>query len=190
MATDDLEERIQRATQGDRGATSELLEHFTGYLRTLIQNESSPELRTWIESDDLLQVVYLRVFVGIGGFQTGGADGFRRWLATIARNCVIDASRARRPAPLPIDPERSYAALLEATLADSHSPSRSLQGRELRRALDDALSRLPEICREAIRLYDLQGLTFDEAAARAGCSRSKLFAARLRGLLLLREFLA
>lgn len=190
MATDDLDERIQRATHGDRGATAELLEHFSGYLRTLIQNESSPELRAWIDTDDLLQVVYLRVFVGIGGFRTGGADGFRRWLATLARNCVIDAGRARRPSPLAFDPERSYAALLEATLADSHSPSRSLQGRELHRVLEEALLRLPEICREAIRLYDLQGLTFDAAAARAGCSRSKLFAARLRGLVLLREFLA
>jgi RNA polymerase sigma factor (sigma-70 family) len=46
------------------------------------------------ESEDVLSEVFVRVARGIGRFR-GGDDDLRRWVFTIAHNCLIDEHRRR-----------------------------------------------------------------------------------------------
>ena len=47
------------------------------------------------DSEDLLSEVFLRVARGLGRFR-GGDDDLRRWVFTIAHNCLMDEHRRRR----------------------------------------------------------------------------------------------
>jgi RNA polymerase sigma-70 factor (ECF subfamily) len=89
---DELTGVLALAAAGDPAACDRvfawLADPVAGYLRA--RGAEDPE--------DLTNEVFLRVFRTLAGFR-GDLDGFRAWVFTIARNCLIDEQRraARRP---------------------------------------------------------------------------------------------
>src|SRR4051812_31350946 len=57
------------------------------------------KVRTTDSADDVAAETWLHVVRDIGQFR-GGADDFRAWVFTVARNRSIDAARARTARPL------------------------------------------------------------------------------------------
>lgn len=157
-------------------------------------------LRIWVgnaeEADDLAQDVFLRAMVALPGYRPNGAP-FLAWLMRIARNRALDRLRAARRRPL-----LSLEAQAESGMPEAWDPVASSPGSlpveelsrvELRQRLLAALEQLPEDQRVAVILVDIEGLTYDEAAAMAavpaGTLKSRLSRgrARLRALLLADE---
>lgn len=113
--------------------------------------------------DDVLQEIFLRVHRGIGSIQQ--SDRLPAWIFQVARNAIIDHYRSggvlTEMAPEQID--------APAPVADSDD----LRGlTELSSCMEPMIAMLPEAYRDAIRSTELNGLTQDQAARRAGISLS------------------
>ncbi len=113
------------------------------------------------QAEDLTQEIFLKVFRSLEKFNRD-AD-FGTWLSSVARNYCIDHYRARK---------REREVLVEDALAydlapaASGNPHRALEDRDRRGLVRRGLELLPGKLREAVILRDLQGLSYQEMAAR------------------------
>ena len=131
------------------------------------------------DAEDLVQDTLIRAFTGLDGFD--GAHP-RAWLLTIMRNANINRNRRQRPGLL-------HDATDLAGEADRRNPaSPSAEEVAATRApapwIADALGRLSPRHLQVVQLVDVDGLTYDEAAAAlgipAGTVMSRLHRARHR----------
>ncbi|MGW7648648.1 sigma-70 family RNA polymerase sigma factor [Streptomyces bobili] len=130
--------------------------------------------------DDLAQDTFLRALGSLHRFE--GRSSARTWLLAIARRAVMDSHRyaATRPRPAYVPDWRPAAELAQP---------RGLPGFDDGVVLMDLLAALPADRRRAFVLTQLLGLSYEEAARRAGCPvgtvRSRVARARatLTGLL-------
>ena len=116
------------------------------------------------------------------------ASAYRPWLYRVARNLCLDQLRRRkfklrlfrdlirdddddRSGPMPID------------LAGD-TPDEVAETREVREKIEEAIQNLPTRFREAFLLCEMQGLSYEDAAAILGCPvktvSTRLFRARQR----------
>jgi RNA polymerase sigma factor (sigma-70 family) len=102
------------------------------------------------------------------------------WVRTIARNAVIDWARRQTRA-------RARESGVEA--ANMAAPERSEHSPVMSRAVERALSRLPESQRKAVVMLKVEDLTVAEAAERAGISQGALKLRAHRGYRTLRDLL-
>jgi RNA polymerase sigma-70 factor (ECF subfamily) len=117
--------------------------------------------RNTADADDLRHDIYVRVCEAA---QKEIPHPARPFVFAIARNLVID--HARRDHVVPIDAVADIDALNVA--ADMPGPESSAIAREELRALQEALDRLPQRCREAVVLRKIEGLPRREIAVRMG----------------------
>jgi RNA polymerase sigma-70 factor (ECF subfamily) len=132
-------------------------------------------------AEDVAQEVFLTVIQDASRYEPGRA-AVVAWLLGIARNHARRRLSERRFEPLP-EPGREPGLLVDP----AETVARSRHVAELRRALGS----LPVPYREAVVLCDLQELSYQDAAAAAGCAigtvRSRLhrgrrlLASKLRG---------
>lgn len=120
--------------------------------------------RNWREEDeviDLRQEIYERALVGARG---GLPQQTRPYLYTIARHHLIN--RAKRARIVSFD----LVADLERIESDHDfgAAERHLHARDQLRRAQAGLQRLPERCREVVRLRKVDGLTTREVSARLG----------------------
>jgi RNA polymerase sigma factor (sigma-70 family) len=124
------------------------------------------------DADDAFQATFLILVRKAGSLRVGESLG--PWLLGVARRV---ASRARAEAARRRSREGPGA---EPTAGSADGPGRL----ELRTVIDEELGRLPARHREAVMLCHLEGLTYEEAAARLGCPsgtvKSRLARARER----------
>lgn len=125
-----------------------------------------------------MQDTFLRAYRTFENFQPD--TNCRAWLFTILYSIFLNERTRRRPTLLPPELLDSVAAA-ESELAPGESPW-SLE-------VEGALRRLPSAFRAAVLLVDVEELSYEEAAAVAGCPigtlRSRLFRGRkLLGTLL------
>ncbi len=131
------------------------------------------------DAEDLVQDTLIRAFSGLGTF-----DGTypRAWLLTIMRNANINRHRRQRPGLL-------HDATDLAGEADRRNPPEP-SAEDVAAAhtpapwIADALGRLSPRHLQVVQLVDIDGLTYDEAAAAlgipAGTVTSRLHRARHR----------
>src|SRR5580700_3647738 len=108
LAGADLAAAVVRAQQGDQEAFRALYRHaqprMLRYLHALVGDDA----------EDVASETWLQVTRDLAGF-TGDYDGFRGWIATIARHRAMDHLRrhARRPPAIPV-PAEDLAGLAAA----------------------------------------------------------------------------
>jgi RNA polymerase sigma-70 factor (ECF subfamily) len=134
--------------------------------------------RSSADAEDLVQDTLLRAYGAVERF-----DGRypRAWLLTIMRNAQVNRVRRRRPELLR-DPEAGDRIL------ETRTPHDSAEQDALRDAFDaaveSALEALPDKFRRVVRLVDLDGLSYKEAAdllgVPIGTVMSRLHRARKR----------
>lgn len=114
------------------------------------------------DAEDLVQDTLVRAYRGLDRFD--GAHP-RAWLLTIMRNAHINQHRRQRPAPL-----HDQSFVDEADRRNPASPSAEdiAMGRSTAPRIADALDRLSPRHVDVVRLVDIDGLTYDEAAAALG----------------------
>jgi len=131
------------------------------------------------ESDDLTSEVFIGVFGGIATF-SGGEDGFRSWVFTIAHRRLTDERRrqGRRPRFEPVNSEHPAAG-------------GDVEEEVLRRL---ATERVRELCarlspdqRDVLLLRLVGGLTVDQVAAAVGKAQGAVKALQRRGFAALRR---
>ena len=113
------------------------------------------------------------------------SSAFRPWLYRVARNLCLDHLR-RRKFKLRLfrdinkDDERPH--IPEDLNADR--PDQIAEAREAQEAMEEAIQQLPPRFREAFLLCEMQGLSYEDAAAVLGCPvktvSTRLFRARQR----------
>jgi RNA polymerase sigma-70 factor, ECF subfamily len=169
---------LEAARRGDARSLELLLErHQARVYRFGMKMCRDPE-----DARDVLQDTLLAMAKSVRDFR--GASSISTWLYSIARSFCIKKRRRSKFAP---ESERSLdtdAAPEAAQLADTgRSPDEVLAGKEVRRALEEAIGLLEPRYREVLLLRDVEGLSAPEVAEVLGLSvqavKSRLHRARL-----------
>lgn len=188
---------VKRAIAGDEEALASLLHSVAPQLRAKLGATMSSKWSSVLDVDDVLQVTYLEAFLRISRFEYKGPGAFAGWVSRIAENNLRDAirelERLKRPQPqdrIVRSNEQSSFALLEGLGFTLTTPSRHAAHQEVKQAIADALSRIPDDYAEVVRLYDLEGMTAPEVAARINRSTGAVYMLRSRALDRLRESFA
>jgi RNA polymerase sigma-70 factor (ECF subfamily) len=143
------------------------------------------------EACDLTQEALLRALRGFKHFRPG--TNARAWLRTIVHSVFLThyRQRQREPAMIGHDIERvtekAWRETFSEPAASESTDCAGISDPRLRRALD----RLPPASRDAVRLVDIDELTYEEAARALRCPlntlKSRLFRGRRRLLEMLRN---
>ena len=136
----------------------------------------------------MCQETFLRAFRALPGFR--GQAKFSSWLYRIALNLCRDWMRRERRAPTVQAPEGVDLLDLAAAAEPSESIEDLVARKDLARAVERVMARLPEEQRTAIVLKEFHGLTFREIADLLGCPLSTVKTRLYQGLTVLRRELA
>lgn len=139
-------------------------------------------LRSTAEIEDATQDIFIRVYHGLAGFK--GEAKFSTWLYRIAANhCLTVVAREKRSPLVSLDLDAQspeWDGLPEP--ATDEGPERQLLAKEIARTVEDALAALNTDGREALLLYEDDGLSYHEIAERTGVPigtvRARIFRAR------------
>ncbi|PYR76472.1 MAG: RNA polymerase subunit sigma-24 [Acidobacteria bacterium] len=164
---------VERVRRGELGAFEELYRTHAGRLYSL----ACRMLGNPADAEDLLQEIFLAAHRKLDGFRGDAALG--TWLYRLATNQILDHLRSRA----------ARAGQLTDALDDTGTIADTASGRLGDRAvtkldLERALAQLPEGCRAAFLLHDVEGLEHQEVAhvlgIAEGTSKSQVHKARLR----------
>ncbi|HEX5647217.1 MAG TPA: RNA polymerase sigma factor [Nitrospira sp.] len=135
---------------------------------------------------DLVQETFLNAYRGFKNFR--GDAQFSTWLYTIASRVCLRMRRRRKGAPereLSLDefiPTSDGEFRLQIPV-EGLSPEAALQNKQLRKALDAAIGKLPKKYKMVLVLRDMEGLGAKEVGAIVGLNeravKSRLHRARL-----------
>jgi RNA polymerase sigma-70 factor (ECF subfamily) len=166
---------VARCRAGDPDAFETLYRQHASRIYTLAcRMAGSPE-----DGEDLLQEIFLQAHRKLESFKGDAAIG--TWLYRLAVNHCLDYVRSR---------QAKMNKLTETLDAESSfEPAARRETPIARVDLERAIERLPEGCREAFVLHDVEGFDHKEVAGllgiAEGTSKSQVFKARvkLRGYL-------
>jgi RNA polymerase sigma-70 factor, ECF subfamily len=166
---------VARCRAGDPDAFETLYRQHASRIYTLAcRMAGSPE-----DGEDLLQEIFLQAHRKLESFKGDAAIG--TWLYRLAVNHCLDYVRSR---------QAKMNKLTETLDAESSfEPAARRETPIARVDLERAIERLPEGCREAFVLHDVEGFDHKEVAGllgiAEGTSKSQVFNARvkLRGYL-------
>lgn len=120
------------------------------------------------KAHDVVQEACLKALAKIGGFD--GRSALVTWLHRITVNCAKDAMRSQGRE------ERARDALQSQSIhrASPHSPVEIMETKELTDLAWTLLEKLPDDCRSAFALTQLDGYSYDEAAEIEGEPRGTM----------------
>jgi RNA polymerase sigma-70 factor (ECF subfamily) len=166
-------ELAQRCVQGDTAAFEELYRAHAPRLYTLVLRMTGSEADT----EDLLQEVFLQAHRKLGGFR--GESSLGTWLYRMAVNQTLDFLRGRQTRMA-----RATDSYDDDTTDEPAAPAPLVPTAVSRVDLERAIARLPDGCRIAFVLYDVEGFAHHEVAAllgiSEGTSKSQVHKARFR----------
>jgi RNA polymerase sigma-70 factor (ECF subfamily) len=164
---------VERCRRGELGAFEELYRTHAGRLYSLaMRMTGSPS-----DAEDLLQDIFLAAHRKLDSFRGEAALG--TWLYRLGMNLILDhlRSRAARTGQV-TDGMDDMSVLADAS---AHRLGSSAVARI---DLERAIAQLPEGCRAAFVLHDVEGLEHQEVAEvlgiAEGTSKSQVHKARLR----------
>jgi RNA polymerase sigma-70 factor, ECF subfamily len=119
------------------------------------------------EAEDVMQQAYVNAYAHLRQFE--GRAKFSTWLTKIAVHEAIARARHQgRYEPLEIDSADNVEPLMATSAVPD--PERETFGRELGALLEAAVDDLPDGCREAFVLRQIEGLSTSETAQVLGVS--------------------
>jgi RNA polymerase sigma-70 factor (ECF subfamily) len=161
---------VERCRAGDMEAFAALYREQSPRIFALTRRMGgSPE-----EGEDLLQEIFLQAFRKLDSFKGDAAIG--TWLYRLALNHCLDYVRGRR----------AKMSKVTDTLDDTGSvqPAAPRDMPLARLDLQRAIDQLPDGCREAFVLHDVEGFDHKEVARMLGIaegtSKSQVFKARMK----------
>ena len=164
---------VERCRAGDLAAFEAIYKAHSGRLYSV----ACRMLGNPADAEDLRQEIFIAAHRKLGSFR--GESALGTWLYRLATNLCLDHLRSRA----------AKTSQLTGTLDDepglADTGSRRLADRTVDRMdLERALAQLPEGCRTAFVLHDIEGLEHREVAealgVAEGTSKSQVHKARLR----------
>lgn len=116
------------------------------------------------DAEDVVQDTLLRAYQACDRFD--GAHP-RAWLLTILRNANVNRHRRRRPELLD-DPDAALERLAATPGQRAGEPEEAVVGPMFEAVVEQVFEALPERFRSVVRLVDIDGLTYAEAAVALG----------------------
>lgn len=158
----DFEERelVEAARRGDRAAFKRLYDRF----RDRVYNAAFYSLGDAMWAEDVLQIVFLKIYRGLTGFRH--ESGLATWIYHITLNECRNQLRRRGPRQVPLeeilgsDDEPDPGALPDADHLDL----------ERRAIVQDAVMELSPKLRAVVVLKYIEGLSYDEIARVLDCA--------------------
>ena len=148
-------------------------------------------LRSEDDAVEIAQETFIRAWKSLSRFD--GKAALSSWLYRIATNAVIDLCRRRRSHP-EVEVDVGPMKVDPASQTPPHRgevPGASVDRAEIRRRIEAALLQLSPEHRAVVVLKELEDLSYEEIAARVGCSlgtvMSRLHYARKHLQTLLRD---
>src|SRR6187399_523208 len=171
---------VERCRSGELGAFEELYRAHSGRLYSLaVRMLGNPA-----DAEDLLQEIFLSAHRKLDSYRGEAALG--TWLYRLAMNQILDHVRSRAARSGQLTDGLDDASLI-ADATGHRLADRAIDRIDLERALAE----LPEGCRAAFVLHDVEGLEHKEVSEvlgiAEGTSKSQVHKARLRLRGLLRE---
>lgn len=182
VATDEDSELLVRAQQGEMAAFEQLVERHQQRVFAM----TSRMLRSDDDAAEVVQEAFLAAYRHLPDFR--GESAFGSWVYRIASNYALMRLRHRKVTNIVEEPEgapnfNERGSLIDDVADWSRDAEEQTLDAELRKAIDDASSRLPEEYRQVFLLRDVEGLSYEEIAAATGDSvpaiKSRLHRARL-----------
>ena len=169
---------VRRCKQGDAGAFEELYRaHSARLYSLLLRMVGAAE-----DAEDLLQDVFLQAHRKLDSFR--GESSLGTWLYRLAVNQCLDYLRGRQSKMT-----RVTESFEDEAVQEPASPAPVIPAAISRVDLERAIARLPEGCRLAFVLHDVEGFAHHEVAGllgiSEGTSKSQLHKARLKLRLML-----
>ncbi|MGY0503740.1 RNA polymerase sigma factor RpoE [Luteimonas sp. e5] len=170
-------ELVRRAQQGESAAFDVLVRRYQHRIVALVARY----VGDWSEAQDVAQDAFVRAWRSLHGFR--GEAQFYTWLHRIAVNTAKNHLVAMKRRPPGADIEAMDAEQSSATqMRETATPERELQRHQVEQAVLRALAALPEELGTALRLREMEGLSYEEIATHMGCPigtvRSRIFRAR------------
>ncbi|NCA98787.1 MAG: sigma-70 family RNA polymerase sigma factor [Clostridia bacterium] len=170
-------EWIEQAMKGDGEAFGQLVQSHMAR----IFNVCLGLLGNRDDAEDCTQETFLKAYRSLSLYQ--GRSSFYTWIYRIAVNVCHDLQRSKKSHPTTsIDQENEEGDRLFQLPDKSPLPDEQAINHELGRTLLYQISQLRPAMREVLILRDLQGLSYEEIAARLdlseGTVKSRLFRAR------------
>lgn len=180
MSADDSDlSLVQLAQRGDSGAFDALVRRYQHKVVKLVLRY----VRDAAEAEDIAQEAFIKAYRALPRFR--GDSAFYTWLYRIAINTAKNTLAARGRSPIEYDldgPDGEESHEMQARMKDTATPEALALTEEIRNTVTAAIDRLPEDLRTAIQLRELEGLSYEEIAARMQCPvgtvRSRIFRAR------------
>ena len=181
-------ELVQRAKAGGLDA----FEALTTRYEQRVYGLAMRMLRQEQDAEDVTQQTFLSVLENIDGFR--GESSFSTWVLRIASHAALKIIRKRKglntvSLEAATEPSDDYNSVPHPEfIADwRQSPEHLVERNEVRRLLDDALTRLDEKHRLVFLLRDVEGLSVRETADALELSEGNVKVRLLRARLQLRE---
>ena len=166
-------ELAERCREGDADAFEALYRQHSGRLYSLaFRMVGSAE-----EAEDLLQEVFLTAHRKLASFR--GESSLGTWLYRLGMNLCLDYLRGRQ-----VKMGRATDSLDADDAVEPAAPSPAVPSAVSRLDLERAIRRLPDGCRAAFLLHDVEGFEHQEIATflgvSIGTSKSQVHRARMK----------
>lgn len=164
------EELLEGLRRNEKMACTCMLKRFAHRLyllaRRLVNNDA--------EAEEVLQESFIQACSHIASFK--GKSSLNTWLYRIVTNAALMKRRRHTPETVPLttelDDEHAEASM--ELIDEEKTPDEEILQAEVRTAIREALSQLPDALREAFILRHVDGLSTKEAAAKLDISEAAL----------------
>jgi len=167
---------LKRCISRDQEAYNEF---FARYNRKIF-NTAYRILGEEASAEDALQETLLNIYRGIANFR--GDSKVSTWISRITVNVCLGMLRKGKNRQFVDIEENEFARKLPAEMTTETDPLAYTSHKELRTLVNEALSRMSEKQRQAVRMHDMEGNTIQEIAritrCPAGTVKSRLFYGR------------
>ncbi|GJM24861.1 MAG: hypothetical protein DHS20C16_12760 [Phycisphaerae bacterium] len=149
-----------------KGRSLDMASHLPRMRRVALRFLGDPD-----EADEVVQEACLKAIRSRASFN--GKSNIATWIHSIVTRCALDQLRIRRrQAHYLISSGNGQLAELQGKKPEG--PVEQAQLKELRSSIHSAISNLPDDCRDAFMLTQLDGYTYDEAASIEGQPRGTI----------------
>lgn len=166
---------VALAKQGDEFARDKLFRAYGERVRRIIRLQMGKELRSKLESMDLVQDAFISALRSLEDFTYKNEGDFLRWISKIAENRIrdnldklhADKRDIRKEIPLKDNVQSSQDTFVrEFVPTDSTTPSMVISKREELDRLEKAMDKLKPEYKEIITLTKIEALSYEEVGNR------------------------
>jgi len=181
---------VLRTSEGDEEAFEELFRRYEPLVRWLVRARLNVTERRRMDSSDLLQTCFLKVYRAISDGRYSEQGRFRAWLIRAVENKVRDALRHESAARRDVNRVVLMGGDAQSYPSSEPTPTEKVGGSEQILRFQQAMERLPGDLRDIVLLRDFERLSWPETAARAKCADSTARERHKRAYKLLGDYLA